>query len=267
MFVSTADLRVQQHGPVNPRVRYLVRRKGIEMDYLKGLDARVMPLYASERVTPGHGEDHVRRMIAMGLRIKEATGLEFDLEEYHVAVVLHNLDRSVKKVITGFGSLEAYAQDLLRSSSFAEHEKARIVDAVVQHSKKDDEPGDSPLLTALRIADKLDRLGPLGVMALIAHASSRGLPCYDPEQPFGYESTVEDRMNTIYDSFFRTLEWVGMLPSDEARSLINKDDLRAYIEYLRALGRQIARECGVENRVEDDIYRALGGTYYTIYAR
>lgn len=245
-------------------------------EYLSGLKQMLEELY--EVGSAGgicHDVDHVRRVAAFGPRIAEATGLPFDLHEFEVAAWLHNLDRipAVQQtqlgILTGrhalrMVSLEGQLWKLLETSDFNAGSQQRIVTAVLQHSKFADEPGDSALLTALRIADKLDSLGPIGIVRSVSGRSN--LPLYDPKRPFGYGSTVEDRMITVYDDFFRVLEWIGMLPSHEARSLINKRDLRANIDYLRALGHEIAHRLGIENLVEADISRALG-SYYQTYAQ
>ena len=229
------------------------------------LEAKLASLYAMPNSPGGHDILHVRRMIDMGPRIAEVTGLTFDLDEYAAAVLLHNIDRGaavqgVAKLI----SLGQLVKVLLDETAFSPEAKDRIIVVVLQHSKKDDEPGDSTLLQAVRIADKLDRLGPLGIVSAAAFRGSE-LPLYDPVHPFGYTSTAEGKMmKTVYVDFFRVMEWVGMLPSDQARSLINRNDMTAFINYVRAFGREIALRHGVVNRVEDDIKKALG-SYYNLY--
>ena len=213
----------------------------------------------------GHDITHVERMIAMGQRIETATGLDFDPDEYSAAVWLHNIDRGAAvRGVSEIISLEEIVRSILHETAFNFEAVNRIVDVVLQHSKKDDGPDDSTLLQAVRIADKLDRLGPLGVVSSAAFRGSE-LPLYNPAQPFGYTSTAEGKtMRTVYIDLFRIMEWVKMLPSDQARGLINHGDMKAYVSYVRALGAQIARSCGVENGVEADIEKALGA-YYAEY--
>ncbi|OGG45179.1 hypothetical protein A2673_03760 [Candidatus Kaiserbacteria bacterium RIFCSPHIGHO2_01_FULL_50_13] len=242
--------------------------------FITGLKEKLTPLYTMPNSSAGHDVWHVMRVAGFGKRIRKCCNLTFDSNEFEVAVWLHNIDRVQPyadriSALKNSGHSFKEALGVVAESFFTEEHPfsadavARIIDVVVQHNKKDDEPGDSHVLTALRIADKLDRLNPLGIMSA---AAFRGLhvPPYDTERPLGYGTTVEGRMKSVYDDFFRVLEWVNMLPSDRARSLINKKDLRAFIDFVRALGAQLARECKVENTVEDDIKKALG-TYYPIF--
>ena len=234
-------------------------------DFLLELEKILEPYYRPGQIAGGHDVEHVRRMVSMGFTIAAGIpSLTFNQEEYRASVWLHNLDRVPEfKRFLESTSPQQVIGNFLQSSNFDEEAKLRIADAVIQHPKKDDDPKDSCLLTALRIADKLDRLNLLGVISAVAHRST--LFIYDPRQPFGYNSTEEGRLKSIYNDFMRVLEWVGMLPSDEARALIVPEDFAAYIAFLRALGALLSRVCNVENRIEDDLQKALG-EYYTKYA-
>ena len=221
-------------------------------------------VYVSPHVGRGHDFYHIERMVARGSQIREH--LVFDLEEYGAAVWLHNVDRcaALKGDVVACGGLPRYLLALLEQSQFTGDAKGRIVDAVLQHSKKDDEPGDSPLLTALRVADKLDRFNPTGIVE--AAASWGHLPIFDPEHPFGYDSSEPGERGaaghkSIYQTYYRVLEWVAMLPADWARELIPRQHLRLFITFLRLLGAQAADQFHVEDRAEEDIRRALGSYY------
>ena len=230
------------------------------------IGTKLRPHYTMPHGSGGHDISHVERMIARGPRIAEVTGLVFDHDEFAAAVWLHNIDRGAAvRGVSDIASLEQIVRIQLTETDFDNAAKDRIVDAVLQHNKKDDAPGDSTLLQAVRIADKLDRLGPLGVLSAAAFRGSE-LPLYDPKQPFGYTSTAEgETMKTVYIDLFRVMEWVGMLPSDQARSLIDREDVTAFISFVRSLGREIARQCNVPNKIEDDIKKALG-PFYDRYA-
>lgn len=253
-----------------------MQKNGSEVSsFIQRLKEKLIPYYALPHAPGGHDVWHVQRVAQFGTKIRDRCRLDFDLDEFEVAAWLHNIDRvepflSDIKCLRNEGIQEVKALAIVASrffyegKPFAPREIARIVDAVAQHSKKDDEPGDSHLLTALRIADKLDRLNPVGFLTTVV-AFGIDLPVCDPECPFGSGSTVEVRMRSVYDNFLRTFEWVPMLPSDEARSMIVKEDLRACIDFLRAMGGQMAREHQVTNTAERDIKRALG-LYYEFYA-
>lgn len=244
--------------------------------FIRRLKDKLMPYYALPHAPGGHDVWHVLRVAQMGPKIRDrCRQLDFDLEQFEVAAWLHNIDRvdpflSEIRRLQSFGWLDGPVPLTVVTMAFFKEAHPftpeavdRIVDSVVRHSKKNDEPDDSHLLTALRIADKLDRLNPVGFLSAVVDNGMR-LPIYDPTCPFGEISTVEGRMKTLYEVFFRLLEWVPMLPSDEARSLIVKEDLRACIDFVRSMGRQVAREHEVSNIVETQIKRALG-SYYGLY--
>lgn len=226
--------------------------------FFEQLIAKLRPAYTPPNAKGGHDYTHVERMVKLGERINF---LEFNKQEYKVAVWLHNIDRSLKywEEIECDG-IKAVVRRFLIESPFAWDARDRIVKAVFEHSKKDDEPGDSTLLTALRIADKVDRFGALGVIAIVALHGNILLP-YNPEEPFGYASTAERKLSSIYNDCFRVLEWYAMLPSDKARALIAPEKLEYFISTLRLLGREIADATGAKNLVEEDIKKALGSYY------
>lgn len=270
---------VSLHKKVVPVTRIEQRKERAMTDrferFMSELKENLTPLYTMPKAPGGHDVWHVIRVAKMGERIRKQCKLTFDLQEYEVAAWLHNMDRvepfrsSIEHLNengrTNKESVSIVANTIFESDHpFSIEAKDRIIDVVIQHPKKDDEQGDSHLLTALRIADKLDRLNPLGLMSAVAFRGPH-VPLYDPKQPLAYGTTVEGRMKSVYDDFFRVLEWVGMLPSNGARALIVKEDLLAHINFVRAVGVQLSRECGVENTVENDIKKALG-SYYVEYA-
>lgn len=229
---------------------YIDGHKGFIASLEKGLKHR----YTPPNVPSGHDFTHVQRLIVLGDKI---TFIRFDLNEYRAVCWLHNLDRCQDVALDEVVQLTS---GLLQGSPFSGVAQERICDAVVQHSKKDDEPGDSTLLTAFRVADKVDRFSPSGLMATASLYGHKFL-LYNPDKPFGFGSTEECLLKTIYDDHFRCLEWYAMLPCDEARRLIVPNWLRLRLEFLRCLGQEIAATYVVENKVEGDIRRALGSFY------
>ncbi|MBI3442661.1 MAG: hypothetical protein HY007_02755 [Candidatus Sungbacteria bacterium] len=241
--------------------------------YLANLTATLISHYTPPNTGVGYDYNHIYEMLMWGPKIKALEPYRhLDLNEFVIAVWLHNTDRPalLKKEI-GFVAdrrmsagefatvWAAYLHKLLVDSPFDEATRDRIVDAVIQHPKKFDEPGDSVLLTTLRIADKIVRFGPLGMIG--QPANNRGHMFYDPKKPFGFGSTRESDLQTVYDDFMRVLEWYGILPSDEARSLVPISWIKAVLAFLRVMGEQIAMYTGKENLIELDLKKALGAYY------
>jgi len=260
--------------------------------WLDGLRERLRGPYTPPLIRGGHEFLHVDRLVHASFAIRKH--LQFDIHEFEAAALLHNLDRamSFRDRIEAFGrewakmnqayfetiicdeldirafvrirGLELLCREMLFDGPFDQDAIDRIVDVVMKHNKKDDDlMDDSPLLAALRIADKLDRFGALGV---VASASFRGgeLMAYDPDHPFGYDSTAEGKLKSCYNDLFRVLEWYGMLPYDWARELIPIRNLRFFILFIRQLGEEIAEATGKPNEVEADIAKALGPFYKTV---
>lgn len=232
-------------------------------EYLKWLEKELSPLYSTEAAA-GHDVGHVQRMVAMGARITHLPDL--DLDAYAAAVWLHNLDRVPElKAKIEESSLHEAALGYLRSSPFGSEVREDIAVAVATHGKKDDEAGDSSLLKALRAADKVDRLGPRGVLtSAMIHAH---LPLYDPNRnPFCVELGEDGWPLTIYDDIAgRLMEWPLLMPT-EVRYLIDTDRMRALVAYARGLSEEVCREHGLQNGVEDDLQKALGPEFYALYA-
>lgn len=183
--------------------------------------------------------------------------------EFVTAVWLHNVDRTPGfRAAIATESIRTVLLKLLQGSPFDTEARERIVSAAdpKNHGRRDDDPADTLLLGALRLADKWDRIGPLGVIGGPAFRGSRMLP-YDPGNPFGYEDTAEHGMKTLYHDFFRILEWVRDFPL--VRELCNEHPhrLRFFLAYVRAFGAEVAERHDIENRVEEDIEKAMGFFY------
>ncbi|HVV15517.1 MAG TPA: hypothetical protein VHD55_03915 [Candidatus Paceibacterota bacterium] len=247
--------------------------------YLETLQAQLIPSYTPPATPGGYDVNHVLEMAALGPSIKALPRYKtLDMEEFVTAVWLHNSDRPDSMVNflhnkdyprgdDGWknDNWKPYLQKLLADSPFDDEARNRIIDAVLEHSKKDDEEGDSVLLTALRIADKVVRFGPLGMMGQPANRG-RTQMFYDPEEPFVYGSTAEDKLRAVWNDYFRVLEWLTMLlkralTEDELWSLVDKADIADEVHYIRGVGRQIARVTGGENKVEECVQKALGDLY------
>lgn len=240
-------------------------------EFLDQLIQSLTPHYTPPFTPGGYDLNHIREMLRLGPQIAAISRYSnLDLREFEVAVWLHNTDRPniFREMFEvgqpGWKSMwEGWLYGELASCRvFDQHAKQRIIDAVVQHSKRNDEDDDSVLLTSLRIADKVVRFGPLGMMG---QPANRGRDCmfYDPENPFSYlteddGATKESRIHYVLTDYFRVLEWYAMLPCDEARALINPVYLTIQLTYLIGLGRQIAEVTGKEDQMYECLHKALG---------
>lgn len=233
--------------------------------FLDRLARELRPYYTPPHVPCGHDWLHVERMIQIS---REIRFLAFDSVELEAAAWLHNLDRAPRILeLSRERGLRTLCLDYLSGSPFESGARERIACAVVEHSKRNDEADDNPLLTALRICDKVDRFrfAANTLLAIGAHRGTAHLP-YDPERPYGHGSLAEPHLRTVASDFFRVLEWYAMLPSDEARALIDREDVEFLLHVVRRFGREVARHLGIEDHIEQDIQRALG-PYYAAFRR
>lgn len=185
--------------------------------------------------------------------------LGVNLAAYETAVWLHNIDRvkEWEEDVKQAGGVERYTHaHLTDHSPFSDVINRQIAYAVANHSQKDCRIGEHPwLLVALMDADKMVRLFPLNVVEGAAH--QHDVPLYNPEHPFDYRKAGK----CLLRAFMWNLEWYGMLSCDESRALVDKPKFLAFINYIRAMGADIAEREGVDNRIENEIMRALGDYY------
>jgi hypothetical protein len=209
----------------------------------------------------GHDASHVLRMIDIGRQITHLPGL--DLQVYDVAVWLHNLDRLPAEVRRR--PVEQALIEFLDVSPFSDSERTVIYMAVLAHAKFSSDPEDSDILKALQAADKVDRLGPRGVLTAAQIHAHR--PLYDPTRdPFRVQLGEGGWPFTVYDDIAgRVMEWPLMMPP-ESRYLISRDRMRGLIGYVRAMADEACQAHGLTNGVEDDLARALGPELYVLYA-
>ncbi len=229
-------------------------------ELLESLKRRLTPLYTQPQATGAHDLPHVVRVAEMYPEIRDlAPGV--DETVYQITAWLHNVDRcpAYHELISSAG-LTSTLFSFLGDSELTSSENARIVQAVFAHGKKDDEPGDSMLLKALRIADKWSRFDVIGITSGIAWKGNE-LPLYRVENPFVYGPTAEGEWKTHYGNFFRVLEWYAM--SADIRELVRRrpEGFREMLFFVRAWARAVSAAHRVANTVEEDLVKCLGPYY------
>ena len=219
-------------------------------NFLSGLEASLTPHLLYPNAPRENDLTHANRLIRPAPEIGRRCRLDFDEGEFRAAALLHEIDRSTslhqpiielgqrryrnnsgnkpKDEFLKKAGIEIFLKDKLSNSCFGLEARDRITRTVLEHSKRgDDLEHDPHLLTALRIADKLDRMGPYGICTAIIHHCP-ALPLFDPISPFGYKSTVEGKLGSVYDDWMRVFEWYAMLPFDAARAMAQAMTLRTY---------------------------------------
>lgn len=222
-------------------------------------------MYTQPIATGGHDLPHVIRVAEMYPKIRDLVP-DVDETVYQIAAWLRNIDRCppLQHGAIRLKGLPQVLYDYLDEGELSPEDKATIVDAVMQHSKKDDGPRDSQLLKAIRIADKWSRIDVMGITSGIAWLGGE-LPLYHIEKPFVYGSTAEGGWKTHYGNFFRIIEWYRLYP--EIRELVRRQPqgFTEVLFFVRAWGRAVASAHKVPNTAEDDIEKCLG-PYYEMWA-
>lgn len=228
--------------------------------YIEWLRDMLGPLYTPPQGQGGHDLPHILRMVAMYNEIAELIP-DVDAVEYEITVWLHNVDRCpyFKHAIQE-SNLSTVLLRILEGSRLASPIKNRMIKAIQEHGKRLDDENDSPLLQALRLADKWDRIGVIGITSGFAWLGCVR-PAYDPNNPFGYGSTAEDGWKTIYQNFYRILEWYSDFPL--IRELVHRHPWRFQnmLTFIRAFGEEVSAAHRLPNKVEDDLRKCLGAHY------
>lgn len=232
--------------------------------WLLELKTKLTPIYTPPAIAGGHDVTHVLRMEHMFPRMRKyfsRYGM-VNREEYIAAVWLHNLDRSSLVSPQSHDRTKTVCEEMLSASPFDYDAQSLITDAVLQHSKWDDHPEDSILLQALRLADKTDRIGIIGIICGAAFRGSRMLP-YNPDDPFLYQALAETDMKTLFHDYWRILEWWPKYP--QLREFVGEKPIFQFINFVREYAAHIAESHCVPNTVEENIAKALG-TYYQTFS-
>ncbi len=112
-----------------------------------------------------HGFDHVKRVLALSLRLGRESGA--DLDVLTLAALLHDIGRQEEARSNG-SSCHArtgskMAAEILRTCGAGPSLVRRVADCVRQHRFRGGSPPLSPEARVLYDADKLDSLGAVGV--------------------------------------------------------------------------------------------------------
>lgn len=215
--------------------------------------------FVPPEVVGGHDYTHCERMLAIGRKID---WLKFEWVEFELAVWFHNLDRHEDYIPAirqrGFADV---CRGFIDADEFSPEMRERVIDAVTKHDLKDEPSDASDLLKALRIADKVDRIGALGIIA--SAACRHNMMPYDPERPFGQVNTSSVGIQTVYDDLMRLLEYYSIL-DDRAKKLVPGSRVKFLVDFIRELGTEIAEATGKPNTVESDIAKVIDSKIYQI---
>ncbi len=250
-------------------------------EFLDELESKLRGEYTLDMVDGPHDWTHPFRVAELGPQLSRHLG--FDRDEFRAAAWLHNLDRhrGYKARIEyeagrrALGRKGQHLADLIREerrehvqaafreiglgflegSPFGPDAQARILEAAAKHATAE-WVGDSGLLTALKSADRIDWLGPIGIGGAFYFWTANGM--YDAVRPFD-QSLGDPRRDALTD-MLRQLEWYAMLPSDGVREIAD-ERMKARMAFMRAFAAEISAAHRVPNTIESALRGALGPYY------
>lgn len=145
-----------------------------------------------------HDFAHISRVIASCRRLGEAENA--DLTILLPAALLHdvvNLPKDHPERHRGSELAAEEAAVLLREVGYEEAAIARIQRVIVEHSFSAGHRASSVESEVMQDADRLDALGSIGLMRMIAVGGKLGRAFYDEEDPLAERREFDDRRFTI----------------------------------------------------------------------
>lgn len=242
--------------------------------FVERLWKSLLPDYTPPATAAGYDHLHVLEMLRWGDAIFQLhPDQNGQYTNFVVAVILHNTDRpnELKKQIVvgeGFGWKNThwcpYLERLLEDAPQG-IDRDLVIRAVLEHSKRNDEEGDSFVLTALRTADKFVRFGAYGMQGQCANRGRTG-PFHNPANPFQFadDSSVtagEDPVLSIFEDYLRVLQWTGMIHSS-MWAIMPWDLIAEQVLFVRLIGRRMSQIHNIQDRTEDCLRTALGVHYF-----
>jgi uncharacterized protein len=197
---------------------------------------------------PVHGFDHILRVYHMAERLAREVGA--DLEIVRAAALLHDAEGSATE-----GGDEgrqdhhhasaAFARQVLEAEGWPEERIEAVLHCIRAHRFRDN--SEPPATTEARVlfdADKLDVLGAIGVVRVIAYSTVVGDPFYvEPSQRFLESGELEpgEPHSSYHEYLFKLCKIKDRLYTPEARR-IAEGRHRFLEEFFQLLGAEMRGE-------------------------
>jgi uncharacterized protein len=139
--------------------------------------SRVRDLIETEQQSVAHRFDHLQR-VARNARAIMASYPEADAEILFLAVLLHDVDQPFDDKKNHVSRSAKLAERLLTEIEYPQARIARVLDAIREHSTENvtEAPPTTVEARILFDADKLDGLGPHGILRVFALSRQMGRP-------------------------------------------------------------------------------------------
>ncbi|MGK9171122.1 HD domain-containing protein [Inquilinus limosus] len=141
------------------------------------VEQRVRALVETERQSVAHRMDHLER-VARNARVILKSYPEADAEILYLAVLLHDVDQPFDDKPNHVARSAALAEQILKEIGYPPARIAHVLDLIREHSTETIDTHRPSTIEAriLFDADKLDGIGPLGILRVFALSQQMGRP-------------------------------------------------------------------------------------------
>lgn len=195
---------------------------------------------------PVHDYDHVMRVYRLAERLAQEEGA--DLEIVRAAALLHDAEGSAPDAEdrpNHHHQSAAFAGEVLKAEGWSDKKIAAVQHCIRAHRfRGDGELPQTPEARVLFDADKLDVLGAIGAVRVVAYATINGQPIYTkPSQQFletGKEEPGEPH-SAYHEYLFKLRKIKDRLHTKAARAIAEERD-QYLAEFFRRLGAELSGE-------------------------
>lgn len=190
---------------------------------------------------PGHGLEHVERVVKNALRIAETLPIDYSVllpaTWFHdcVCVAKNSPQRSQASRLAA-----QRAQAILLDVGYPSGNLPAIIHAIEAHSFSAGIPCLSLEAQVLQDADRLEALGAIGLARCLMTGGAMGQRLYHPEDPFPTERSLRDDQQSVDHFFAKLLKLPGTMQTQAGKAIAAQ---RA--DYLVGFLRQLGHEIGV----------------------
>ncbi|MFC1728449.1 HD domain-containing protein [Nanoarchaeota archaeon] len=187
-----------------------------------------------------HSFDHTQRVCDLAITI--AHDEEIDPEVLKAAALLHDIARlkQWKKEIKCHAEEGAkMAPEILKKHGFSEEKINKVVHCIQAHRKSKELNPETREAEILQDADRLDVLGAIGIMRVIAHYHNLTLFDADEKEPTGFKFNDQNKEpKTIYNYMFN----LTYLQPSTFRTKKAKEICKSRLKFLNNYLKQFKKE-------------------------
>ena len=208
-----------------------------DMAFRQDWEARIRRFVAEQPgADPGHGEIHLRRVVATALQLAAEEGARADI--VWPAAWLHDCVHVAKDSPDrphASRLAAAHAMQFLGREGYPKECLEPIGHAIEAHSYSAGIPPRTIEAKVVQDADRLDALGAIGVARCIAVGASLGRPLYQADDPFCERRAPDDAGASVDHFYTKLLKLAGTMQTAAGRREAERrtDFIRAFLAQLR----------------------------------